>query len=49
MTVYFRRRANRRRRSVVLSYVCIRRELRDAERIRCRRAAKVVTATSLGL
>jgi hypothetical protein len=48
MVTYFRRRANRPPRSVVLGYVCTVRDLPDAEHIRCVRAAKLVTAKSFG-
>ena len=38
MVTYFSRRANRGTRAVVLGYHCTKRDLRDAEHIRCARA-----------
>ena len=48
MSIYFRHRANRHTSALILGYACTRRELRDAEHIRCVRAARLVTAESFG-
>jgi hypothetical protein len=46
MTVYFGRR--RPARAVVLEYVCTRRDLPDAEHIRCVHGTRLVAAKSFG-
>ena len=48
MSVYFRHRANRRTRAVVLGYVCTKQDLRDGEHVRCVRGAQAVSAKSFG-
>ena len=48
MSTYFNRRANRQTGTIVLGYVCLKRDLRTAEEIRCTRAANLVTAKSFG-
>jgi len=48
MLTYFSRRANRRTRAVVFGYLCTKRDLKDAEHIRCARAGRLVTAKSFG-
>ena len=48
MVTYFSRRANQGTRAVVLGYLCMKRDLQDAEYIRCARAGRLVTAKSFG-
>jgi hypothetical protein len=48
MTTYFKRRGNRHATVVVYRYACARRDLPDAEHIRCTRLARLVTARSFG-
>ena len=47
MVTYFSS-LNRRTRAVVFGYLCTKRDLQDAEHIRCTRTAKLVTAKSFG-
>jgi hypothetical protein len=48
MVTYFSRRANQGTRAFVLGYLCMKRDLQDAEHIRCARADRLVTAKSFG-
>jgi hypothetical protein len=48
MATYFRTGSNRQVRAIVYRYVCVRRDLADAEHIRCSKADRLVTARSFG-
>jgi hypothetical protein len=48
MGAYFERRANRRARAAFAGYGCSRRDLQEAEQIRCVSGARLVTAKSFG-
>jgi hypothetical protein len=48
MATYFARGGNGHTQTVVYRYVCTRRDLPDAEHIRCLRGERVVAARSFG-